>query len=234
MIIYCPHCNQDFEVEKNWIGKKANCTNCNQDFTVSMPVICPACTTPNPVNAPNCLKCQKPMFQKRRKPVAGNSDCDSGFTVEVPNSRLRFWSMFPIEMILIFFPLEFLALKLDISLIPKYMLILLLLGTKFALLKLVHNFCWEIEDTFHSVFVFFTYLCATATGFLIGYGLVACLLSDIGEGSAALLGYLPITLIHVFGWGIFAETEKKYMGKFIALLIGLIGEAVGLIISFIK
>ena len=31
-----------------------------------------------------------------------------------------------------------------------------------------------------------------------------------------------------------AETEKKYMGKFIALLIGLIGEAVGLIISFIK
>ena len=30
------------------------------------------------------------------------------------------------------------------------------------------------------------------------------------------------------------ETEKKYMGKFIALLIGLIGEAVGLIISFIK
>lgn len=31
-----------------------------------------------------------------------------------------------------------------------------------------------------------------------------------------------------------SETEKKYMGKFIALLIGLIGEAVGLIISFIK
>ena len=31
-----------------------------------------------------------------------------------------------------------------------------------------------------------------------------------------------------------AETEKKYMGKFIALLIGLIGEAVGLIISFIR
>lgn len=31
-----------------------------------------------------------------------------------------------------------------------------------------------------------------------------------------------------------AETEKKYMGKFIALLIGLIGEAIGLIISFIK
>ena len=30
------------------------------------------------------------------------------------------------------------------------------------------------------------------------------------------------------------ETEKKYMGKFIALLIGLIGEGVGLIISFIK
>jgi predicted sugar kinase len=31
-----------------------------------------------------------------------------------------------------------------------------------------------------------------------------------------------------------AETEKKYMGKFIALLIGLIGEGVGLIISFIR
>ena len=31
-----------------------------------------------------------------------------------------------------------------------------------------------------------------------------------------------------------AETEKKYMGMFIALLIGLIGEGVGLIISFIK
>ena len=31
-----------------------------------------------------------------------------------------------------------------------------------------------------------------------------------------------------------SETEKKYMGKFIALLIGLIGEGVGLIISFIK
>ena len=31
-----------------------------------------------------------------------------------------------------------------------------------------------------------------------------------------------------------AKTEKKYMGKFIALLIGLIGEGVGLIISFIK
>ena len=31
-----------------------------------------------------------------------------------------------------------------------------------------------------------------------------------------------------------AETEKKYMGKFIALLIGLIGEAIGLIISFIR
>ena len=31
-----------------------------------------------------------------------------------------------------------------------------------------------------------------------------------------------------------SEIEKKYMGKFIALLIGLIGEAVGLIISFIR
>jgi predicted sugar kinase len=31
-----------------------------------------------------------------------------------------------------------------------------------------------------------------------------------------------------------AETEKKYMGKFIALLIGLIGEGVGLIISFLR
>ena len=31
-----------------------------------------------------------------------------------------------------------------------------------------------------------------------------------------------------------AETEKKYMGKFIALLIAVIGEAVGLIFSFIK
>ena len=31
-----------------------------------------------------------------------------------------------------------------------------------------------------------------------------------------------------------SETEKKYMGKFIALLIGLIGEGVGLIISFIR
>lgn len=31
-----------------------------------------------------------------------------------------------------------------------------------------------------------------------------------------------------------AETEKKYMGKFIALLIGLIGEAIGLVISFLK
>ncbi len=30
------------------------------------------------------------------------------------------------------------------------------------------------------------------------------------------------------------ETEKKYMGKFIALLIGLITEGIGLIISFIK
>ena len=31
-----------------------------------------------------------------------------------------------------------------------------------------------------------------------------------------------------------AETEKKYMGKFIALLIGLIGEGVGLILSFLR
>ena len=31
-----------------------------------------------------------------------------------------------------------------------------------------------------------------------------------------------------------AETEKKYMGKFIALLIAVIGEGIGLIISFIK
>ena len=31
-----------------------------------------------------------------------------------------------------------------------------------------------------------------------------------------------------------SEIEKKYMGKFIALLIELIGEAVGLIISFIR
>lgn len=31
-----------------------------------------------------------------------------------------------------------------------------------------------------------------------------------------------------------SETEKKYMGKFIALLIGLIGEGIGLIFSFIK
>lgn len=31
-----------------------------------------------------------------------------------------------------------------------------------------------------------------------------------------------------------AETEKKYMGKFIALLIGLVGEGVGLIISFLR
>ena len=31
-----------------------------------------------------------------------------------------------------------------------------------------------------------------------------------------------------------SETEKKYMGNFIALLIGLIGEGVGLIISFLR
>lgn len=31
-----------------------------------------------------------------------------------------------------------------------------------------------------------------------------------------------------------SETEKKYMGKFIALLIAVIGEGVGLIISFIR
>lgn len=31
-----------------------------------------------------------------------------------------------------------------------------------------------------------------------------------------------------------AETEKKYMGKFIALLIGLIGEAIGLVVSFLR
>ena len=31
-----------------------------------------------------------------------------------------------------------------------------------------------------------------------------------------------------------SETEKKYMGKFIALLIGLIGEGVGLILSFLR
>ena len=31
-----------------------------------------------------------------------------------------------------------------------------------------------------------------------------------------------------------SETEKKYMGKFIALLIAVIGEAVGLIISVIR
>ena len=31
-----------------------------------------------------------------------------------------------------------------------------------------------------------------------------------------------------------SETEKKYMTKFIVLLLGIIGEGVGLIISFIK
>lgn len=31
-----------------------------------------------------------------------------------------------------------------------------------------------------------------------------------------------------------AETEKKYQAKFIVLLLGVISEAVGLIISFIK
>ena len=30
------------------------------------------------------------------------------------------------------------------------------------------------------------------------------------------------------------ETEKKYQGQFIALLLGIIGEAIGLAISFIK
>jgi len=31
-----------------------------------------------------------------------------------------------------------------------------------------------------------------------------------------------------------AQTEKKYMGKFIALLIAVVGEAIGLIISFLR
>ena len=31
-----------------------------------------------------------------------------------------------------------------------------------------------------------------------------------------------------------SETEKKYMGKFIAMLIAIIGEGIGLIISFLK
>ena len=31
-----------------------------------------------------------------------------------------------------------------------------------------------------------------------------------------------------------SETEKKYMGKFIAMLIAIIGEGVGLVISFLK
>ena len=31
-----------------------------------------------------------------------------------------------------------------------------------------------------------------------------------------------------------SETEKKYMGKFIAMLIAIIGEGVGLIISFLR
>ena len=31
-----------------------------------------------------------------------------------------------------------------------------------------------------------------------------------------------------------SETEKKYMGKFIAMLIAIIGEGIGLVISFLK
>ena len=226
MIIYCPHCYQDFEVEINWIGKKANCTNCDRDFTVSKPVICPACKTPNPITTPNCLNCQNPLRSKGHLPVSPNSEHYEDLFVE--KTGLRFWSLLPLEVILVLFPLELLILKLEISLNSIFLFLLLILGIKFAILKLLHHFCRELEDIFHSVFVFLAKLCAIASGFLAGSGLASLLVT----GESAIFVCLSIPVIYFLFWGIVdpqIETKKMYRLAFLAAPVGFLA---GLFFSF--
>jgi len=221
MIIYCPHCHQDFEVEINWIGKKVNCTNCDRDFTVSKPVICPACKTPNPITTPDCLNCQNPLRSRGHLPVSPNSKHYEDLFVEKNGLGLRFWSLLPLEVILVLFPLELLILKLEISLNSIFLFLLLILGIKFAILKLLHHFCRELEDIFHNVFVFLAKLCAIASGLLAGSGLASLLVT--GESAFNIFVCLSIPVIYFFFYGIVdprIETKKMYLPAFLAALVG--------------
>jgi hypothetical protein len=104
------------------------------------------------------------------------------------------------------------------------------LGIKFAILKLLHHFCGELEDIFHSTFVFLAKLCAIASGFLAGGGLASLLATD--ESAFNIFVCLSIPVIYFFFWGIVnpqIETKKMYRLAFLAALIGFFA---GLPISF--
>ena len=36
MIILCPYCQQEYDIEDSWIGKTVQCTDCNEEFTISL------------------------------------------------------------------------------------------------------------------------------------------------------------------------------------------------------
>jgi len=232
MIIYCPHCHQDFEVEINWIGKKVNCTNCNRDFTVSKPVICPTCKTPNPITTPDCLNCQNPLRSRDHLPVSQKFDCNhEDFSVEKPGLDLRFCLLLTLETIAVFFPLELLILKLDISLMPKLLFFAVIFGIRHAIIKLTNIFCPELEDFFHSIFVGIAGICAIATGLLTGYGVVS-LIFDSTATMIILFLLLPITLIYLFIWVNFARFETQTLVNIVVMATPM-GGIIGLICNTI-
>jgi len=53
----CPHCNQEYNVEDNFLKLEVTCTVCNQNFTVNKAKFCADCGTVNPAQAFKCRQC---------------------------------------------------------------------------------------------------------------------------------------------------------------------------------
>ena len=61
----CPHCNQEYDVEENFLQQEVTCSVCNQDFTVGKAKICTDCGTINPAQAFKCRQCGNVLLALR-------------------------------------------------------------------------------------------------------------------------------------------------------------------------
>ena len=55
----CPNCNQEYDVEDNFLQQEVTCQVCNQDFIVHKAKFCADCGAVNPAQAFNCKQCGK-------------------------------------------------------------------------------------------------------------------------------------------------------------------------------
>ena len=59
----CPFCNQEYDVENEWLGQQVSCSECGNDFPVEEALQCRSCGVYNNASDKKCQGCQATIFR---------------------------------------------------------------------------------------------------------------------------------------------------------------------------